>query len=159
MKSIKQELRELNDPNLKLQFDEKIKNYNKTIEQLSIDLQFIPNKPLESKNPDTQTTDQLLQAATQIQKTDINKMNDLIRKTEVTKQVGSESLVSLSNQNEKIINVNNGLATVEENIGTANKNIKSIARRVATDKFLWCLTCLIVIAIILVVLAKLGYLK
>lgn len=71
---------------------------------------------------------------------------------EDAKQIGIDINQKLEKQNDQIVNIHDDLESVESTLERSKKIIIQMARRIATDKVLKCLTFLLFVSIIVVLL-------
>jgi len=67
---------------------------------------------------------------------------------EATKEVGNATLEELHRQRDQIKDIDEEVMLIEDNLSRADKLIKTFGRRMATDKFIQCFTCLNVLLLV-----------
>jgi SNARE protein len=97
------------------------------------------------------TTKQILEKGSNIQKQDINALDNMLQTIEQTKETGVEIGNQLQQQTEQMHKVIEGTQEVQQYLKIASKELRAFARRVATDKLVMSFICLIVVGIIFVI--------
>jgi chromosome segregation ATPase len=92
--------------------------------------------------------DKILQA----DKNAINRMKKIVyQDLDTMKEVNKELLL----QHEKLENADNDLKEIDNSLNRAGKQIKTMAKMMATDKLIMCLICCILLVVIAIVIASL----
>lgn len=71
-----------------------------------------------------------------------------------TKEVAMDTVQKVNEQTQQIVQIDKTLAEIEDEIGRATLILRRMGRRVMTDKYIWVLVCLIMLAIIGVIVAS-----
>ncbi|CEO95363.1 t-SNARE coiled-coil homology domain-containing protein [Plasmodiophora brassicae] len=83
--------------------------------------------------------------------------NNALRIIEETKAVGTETAAKLKQQGEQLTRIHDQAFEIEDTLDRAIFIGKRLGRRLATDKFIWVMIMLIVLAAIFIVVWKLAH--
>ena len=72
----------------------------------------------------------------------------MVKTTEETRQVGASTATTLAQNTDRLRLTEKGLDEIESNLTQAKKELASFAKRIATDKVIMGLACLVVLGII-----------
>jgi len=142
-------------------WNKKAKDFMDQINKLSADLNWSADdkealmgngQAPAQQDPDSMTTKQVLEKASNIQKTDINALDNVLQTIEQTKETGVEIGNRLGQQTESLQKTIEGVQEVQQYLKIASKELRAFARRVATDKLVMSFICLIVVGIIFVII-------
>ena len=73
---------------------------------------------------------------------------------EDTKVTGAETAAKLKAQTEQLERVHDAAFEIEDTLQRATFIVKRMLRRTATDRYIWCLTFLIIVAVIIIIVLK-----
>jgi len=142
-------------------WNKKAKDFMDQINKLSSDLNWSADdkealmgngQAPAQQDPDSMTTKQILEKASNVQKQDINHLDNMLQTLEQTKETGVEIGNRLGQQTEQLQKTIEGVQEVQSYLKIASKELRAFARRVATDKLIMSFICLIVIGIIFVII-------
>jgi len=139
-------------------YEVKSNTYKDAINSLIQDLNWVQENELlgtngpDRRNLDAMTSDEVLDKAKQTQEKSKDHLEEILRTTATTKEVGSETAAKLHEQTEKLKTIDEGVSEVQTNLKLAAKQLRSFARRVATDKLIMVFIVLIIIAVIFVII-------
>lgn len=111
-------------------------------------------RELAPQDPDTMTTQQILDKASHVQDQSLQSLDRTLATIETTKQVGSETAQTLHAHTQQIAKVMEGVDEVESNIKQANRHLRAFIRRMATDKIIMVFMCLIVCLVVTIIVVK-----
>ncbi|VBB17939.1 hypothetical protein YASMINEVIRUS_402 [Yasminevirus sp. GU-2018] len=100
---------------------------------------------------DGMSTDAVLQKALKVQDASITSTNNMLRQVEEARNIGANTLARLGDNTDRLRQIENGLDEVDDNLKIASKQLRSFGRRIATDKIIMCLACLVIVGIVSVV--------
>jgi len=135
-------------------WEKKSKEYNNTITQLITDLNFARSEGDREqlmggkKDLDTMTSQQIVQAASNIQDSSISALERANKKIQETAQIGTAINMELEAQNRQLVEIKNGIDTVQDNLKQADRQIRAFMRRVMTDKLIMVLLFLVICGVI-----------
>jgi hypothetical protein len=92
-----------------------------------------------------------------IQDASTTKLKEINRKIHDTIDIGTNTLGKLNKNTEQIANADDKIESVDLTLVRSLKIIKRIGRKLATDKMIWCLLILLVLAIIGILIWKYEY--
>lgn len=165
-RSLKAEIRIVADPDESSRYKKELANYEKTLSQLSAEIQGYKSK--ENKNKlflganttgfdssgevdPLQAGDALLDGADQIQDKTQQALDNTAKMIQESKATGALTLEELARQRQQIDNVDQNVNRLEDNLMRADKLIKTFGKRMATDKLIQCFACLNLLMIVGVV--------
>jgi len=139
-------------------WQKKVKEYMESINKLNQDLTWhtsdkeaLIGTTKAEEDPDTMNTKQVLEKASDIQKKDISSLDETLKILDQTKEVGANIGIELKKQTEQLQKTKEGVHEVQQYLKMANKQLRALARRVATDKLIMSFICLIVCGIIVII--------
>jgi len=97
------------------------------------------------------TADEILDKAAKTQEKSLDSLDSTLRIIEDTKGVGAETAAKLSSQTQQLTRVGEGLSEVDSYLKLASNQLRSYARRMATDKIILCFIFLILGGIIAII--------
>ena len=151
LKTMRVEIRELSKVEQKPHND-KAMQLEEKINQLVLDIEWFekdePGQPEQSPELDHRD---ILRKGQAIQEDDINTLQNVQRQVEETKVLGSETLATMAQQREQIIQIDKGVDEVESNLRIANRHLRTFVRRLATDKIVMGFVLLIFIAVVFII--------
>jgi len=137
----------------------KMKDYNENINQLIQDLTWASEKadlmdgaPVKEKDLDNMTADQIVEVGAKKQDESIKSLDRTLQTIEASKGVASDTAQQLSQQTDQLRRIGEGVDEVEINLKEASRQLRSFARRIATDKIIMLMMLLVVLAIIVVII-------
>lgn len=108
---------------------------------------------------DSKTAEDMMKYGLQVQQDSTDSLKRTMGLIVASKQTGAQTAATLQKQTDQIINIDNGVENTGESLNRATRIIKRIGRKIATDKVIWVIAGLIVIAIVLIILFKLKVIK
>jgi flagellar hook-length control protein FliK len=162
--AFKIELRHQSPSDKKL-YKQKLKNHNDTYDALKNEYEWkqtsnVSNELLgdvKTKIVDYDSAEGLMKHGLEIQDQSKDSLNRSISVVVQTKALGTETAQKLEQQTEQLGNVGNDLDKIDDILTRSNKIIRLIGRRIMTDKYVWVLIILIILAIVGIVLYKRYY--
>lgn len=158
-KSLKVELRDL--PKSEAEpYQKKVKQYNDDINKFIQDLTWISDKEAlvegsttttTPQQMDAMTTAQLLEKGQKVQEKSLDSLGHTLQTIDSTKEVGSATAQKLHEQTEQLVKVGEQVDEMQSYLDQANKELRSFVRRIATDKIILGLICIIVVGIIVII--------
>jgi len=153
LKGIKVELRELPKVEAKpfleqaAQLEEKINGMQNDIDWWERDDTGVdPNLAAEAT-----TYTGVLKKAEDIQNEDLKAVDRMIQKTEETERLGADTLVTMQQQREQLQRIDAGIDEVSSNIKLAQRHMRTLVRRLATDKIILGFIFLIFVGVIFII--------
>lgn len=144
LKELKKDIKWLNTINTS-ENDEKYQNENNN------------NKYIKySKDNIELNENELINYGINIQNKDINILDNVIKDLDNTKNIASNVAERINEQTTQMNRIDNNLNEIDTEMHRAKKILRSMARRLYTDKIVWFLLILILIAIVIVILRKLN---
>eukprot|EP01132_Coremiostelium_polycephalum_P004179 gene4179-5230_t len=148
-----------------IEFEEKIKSLENDLMWLEKQVgenihSSSSSPPLSSKTTENQILpsnqfkneyNSTISEAKELQKDNLNRVNNILQEVTTMGEEGQSTLEEMGIQEEKIINVDNDFNQIDANLKLANRQIRVIARKLATDKIIMDLILLIVLAVIFVI--------
>ncbi|KAM9990588.1 hypothetical protein ACTFIY_006649 [Dictyostelium cf. discoideum] len=168
LRSYKIDLREIPKTEL-AKYDSKVNNYEEQIKKIENDLNWVENIMVnnESGSSNNNNNDNnnenlkndvqyqnVMKKAKDIQQQDIKTTNGILQTVIETNNIGTATLQEMKIQEEKIKKINNDMDVIDSNLKLATRQMRSIARKMATDKIILGLILLIVAGIIVVIVYK-----
>eukprot|EP01111_Echinosteliopsis_oligospora_P006646 TRINITY_DN20924_c0_g1_i1.p1 TRINITY_DN20924_c0_g1~~TRINITY_DN20924_c0_g1_i1.p1 ORF type:complete len:235 (+),score=66.71 TRINITY_DN20924_c0_g1_i1:56-760(+) len=153
LRGLKVELREMPKVDAKPHL-EKALQLEDRINALLQDVEWYEKEdPAQAQKEQLLNTDykEVINKGKEIQMDDISTLTRVIQQVNDTEVVGRETLVKLSEQKDQIISIDKGVSEVESNIKLANKHLRVLVRRLATDKIIMCFVFLIVAGVIFII--------
>jgi len=157
LRSYKVDLRSL-DKAAANPYEVKSNTYKDTINQLITDLNWVQenellgDKPVAKKNTDSMTADEVLDLGKKTQVQSLDSLDRTLKIIDETKQVGADTAQKLHEQTEQLKKIDEGIREVQANLVLASKQLRSFARRIATDKLIMGFIVLIIIGIIFIII-------
>jgi chromosome segregation ATPase len=111
----------------------------------------------QSATPDD--GDAMLQEAQRLQDKTGASLANTKRMVEESKYTGMQTVEELQRQREQIRDIDNDVNRLEDNLGRADKLVKTFAKRMATDRVIQCFACtniLFLLGIVIYVIVKGG---
>ena len=103
---------------------------------------------------DEMNEDEIIGYAQNIQMEDINILDRCIQDVDQTNIVAENAAAKLYDQTEQIGRVGRRLDDIDDEAERAKRVLKIMIRRVMTDKVIWCVAGLIVIAVIIIIIQQ-----
>jgi len=161
-RSYKVELRDL-DKTVAEPYQKKSKQYMDTINKLTQDLTWASESaalketkggPPVKKNEDldTMTADEIVDKGAKTQEKSLDSLDSTLRIIEDTKGVGADTAAKLSGQTQQLQRIGEGLSEVDSYLKLASNQLRSYARRMATDKIILCFIVLIIGGILTIII-------
>jgi hypothetical protein len=145
------EIRRIADPgNLKPE----LRSYRKLYKELYTKYELLGDHVIDI---DIKSNDDLMKHGLDVQKDSKDSLTRTIKVINDTKVIGEELLKKLKQNTEQIEQMHDKLESIETTLSRSTKVIKRIARKVASDKYIWVIGILIFIAIITIIV--LHYVK
>ncbi|KAN0048107.1 hypothetical protein ACTA71_002502 [Dictyostelium dimigraforme] len=165
LRSYKLDLREL--PKIEIvKYDSKVKNYEEQIKKLENDLNWVENIGndggviVKNKNNDEMLKNQdqeyqnIMKRAKDTQQQD-NKITKGILETVIeTNNIGTSTLEEMKRQEDQIISIQKDMEEIDGNLKLATRQMRSFARKMATDKIIMGFILLIIVGIIAIIVYK-----
>jgi len=108
----------------------------------------------KAKVVDYESSDGLMKHGLEVQQESKESLQRSVGKVAETLQIGTETAAQLQRQTDQMTNMIDNLDQIESMLDRSTKIIKDIARRVATDKYMWVLICCVAAAIIFIIAWK-----
>ncbi|AYV75536.1 MAG: hypothetical protein Terrestrivirus2_44 [Terrestrivirus sp.] len=154
IKSISIELREL-PTGLRTGYNIKLSDYKNILIDIDEDIKALDDVELiqhNINNINNMTTIEILGHAEEIQKKSLNSLANSKNIVDTTIDIGTTTLKDLEGQGKQLNRINNGVEVVDNNINRATRILRSIMRRMATDKLIMTFICLVILGIIALVI-------
>ncbi|KAM9977096.1 hypothetical protein ACTFIR_010952 [Dictyostelium discoideum] len=153
-------------------YDSKVNNYEEQIKKLENDLNWVENimdnnesgSSVNSNNKNNNDNNEnlkndiqyqnVMKKAKDIQEQDKKITNGILQTVIETNNIGTATLVEMNIQEEKIKRINNDMDVIDGNLKLATRQMRSMARKMATDKIILGLILLIIAGIIVVIVYK-----
>ncbi|KAM9955922.1 hypothetical protein ACTFIW_002130 [Dictyostelium discoideum] len=154
-------------------YDSKVNNYEEQIKKLENDLNWVENimdnnentsnNKNNNSNNDNNNNENLkndiqyqnvMKKAKDIQEQDKKITNGILQTVIETNNIGTATLVEMNIQEEQIKRINNDMDVIDGNLKLATRQMRSMARKMATDKIILGLILLIIAGIIVVIVYK-----
>jgi len=138
-------------------FEEKLKQHKAKIDKAYQDVKFLKSSAergqlLEGAGGgvrlDVMNDKQVLQAAEKLQDESLDSLERSKKVIADAQQIGTDTAKTLKDQTEQLNRVNADVDSIHSNLKLAEKQLKNFVRRMATDKVIMILLCLIVLAVI-----------
>lgn len=164
--SFKIELRELNEPILRGEYEAKGKEYSTTLQTLISDLQWQKSEGdredllsghSNEMNVDNMGASELIDEGKKVQEQSSKSVKNSKKMIEQSKKVGQETAVKLKQQTEQLTNIDNDIQKVESNLMRGDVQLRLIGKKLMTDKIVMVFMCLIFIGIIAIICIHLMY--
>lgn len=150
LKSMRVEIRELSKVEQKPHND-KAMQLEEKINQLILDVEwFEKDEPGQAESPELDHH-QIVNKAQAIQQDDIETLNRVQRRVDETKDLGANTLATMAQQRDQIIQIDKDVDQVESNLKLANRHLRTFVRRLATDKIIMGFILLIFIAVVVII--------
>jgi len=158
LKSFKVELREL--PKTEAEpYQKKLKDYTDEVNKFIQDLNWAAdknelmdgNQPTTAQQMDTMTTQQLVEKGAKTQQKSLDSLSSTLLIIEETKDVGAAAAEKLKAQTDQLVRVGEQLDEMQSYLKQASKELRSFARRLATDKIIMGFMCIIVCGVVVIV--------
>jgi len=108
----------------------------------------------EKTGADFDTPDALMQHGSAVQADTKASLERSLGIVKDARDLGTAVAQKLEAQNKQLSNMVDEVASIGSTLDRANKTLKRIARKVATDKYLWVLIALIIAAVIFIIVWK-----
>jgi hypothetical protein len=151
IRSISIELREL-PTGLRTGYNIKLSDCNSVLIDIDDDIKALDEVELIQQNINNMTTIEILGHAEEIQKKSLNSLANSKNIVDTTIDIGTTTLKDLEGQGKQLNRINNGVEVVDNNINRATRILRSIMRRMATDKLIMTFICLVIFGIIALVI-------
>jgi uncharacterized protein YdiU (UPF0061 family) len=106
----------------------------------------------EPERPDTQ--DKMIDHGRGIMADSKNSLNNTLKVLADTQTIANHTAIQLKDQTDKLQKIDDDISHIDSTLVRAGKHTKRIGRKLLSDKYLWCMIFLIVIAIVLVIYFK-----
>jgi len=138
-------------------YEVKAGEYKEKINQMIQDLNWVQENELlgekgGSKNLDSMTADEVLNVAKKTQEASLTSLDHTLQTIDQTREVGAATAQRLHEQTEQLKKIDEQVSEIQTNLKMAAKQLRSFARRVATDKLIMVFIFLIIVAIIFVII-------
>jgi len=133
-------------------YKEKIEGYEARYKGQLGRLQFAEKNEVTGGGTGQMSVDQTLSRAADLQNQDKDMLANMVRTTENTKEIGAETIIQISEQNEKLRNARDDVAHIEKDLDIAKKTLQQIANRYATDRLILVFVVLVALAILIAVI-------
>ncbi|KAN0001006.1 hypothetical protein ACTFIZ_001446 [Dictyostelium cf. discoideum] len=171
LRSYRLDLRELPKKEL-ANYDSKVKNYEEQIKKLENDLNWVENILVNNDNNNNDNDNNnnnnnnnndnnndiqyqnVMKKAKDIQQQDIKTTKGILQTVIETNNIGTATSEQMKIQEEQINRIKNDMDVIDSNLKLATRQMRSIARKMATDKIILGLILLIVAGIIVVIVYK-----
>jgi len=156
LRSYKVDLRSL-DKTAANPYEVKATEYKETINTLIQDLNWVQENELlggqgAKRNLDSMTSDEVIDVAKKTQDASLKSLEQTLITIDNSKQVAADTASKLHEQTEKLKHIDEGVSEIQTNLKMAAKQLRSFARRVATDKLIMVFIVLIILAVIFVII-------
>ncbi|KAM9942513.1 hypothetical protein ACTFIT_005896 [Dictyostelium discoideum] len=141
LRSYKIDLRELPKTEL-AKYDSKVNDYEEQIKKLENDFNWVENIMVNNESGSSVT------------KQDKKITNGILQTVIETNNIGTTTLAEMNIQEEQINRIKNDMDLIDSNLKLATRQMRSIARKMATDKIILGLILLIIAGIIVVIVYK-----
>jgi len=108
----------------------------------------------QAKVVDYDSAGGLMKHGQDVQQESKDSLQRTVGKVAETLQVGKETANKLQQQTDQMANMIDNLDSIEGTLNRSAKIIRDIARRVATDKYMWVLIVLVFAAIVFIIIYK-----
>jgi len=154
LKEIRVELREMGKVQAR-PHTEKATQLEERIKQIETDLDWAaksdPNAAIVEQAKATDYREVLKEGAA-IQNNDIDRLQRMKATLDTTNQTATNTLAAMDEQKEQIRRVDKGVDDVSTNIQLANRQLKVLVRRIATDKIIMGLMLLCFLGVIVIII-------
>lgn len=130
---------------------DKVKEYQSSLDMLGCRVSAIEKGESQINNAD-QTTDAILRKVENVQSGSLSVINSINNQLDQTISLGNDTLTEMNNQTDIINHSIIVVEEVEDDMSIARKQIRSIIRRIMTDKMIWVLILLIVVTIAIAII-------
>jgi len=103
---------------------------------------------------DFTTADGLMKHGMDVQDKSTKSLQRTINVIEEAKTVGNETVTKLNEQTEKIEGMYDKLESIESTLARSTAIIKRMARKMATDKYIWVMVFLVMAAIVIIIVLQ-----
>jgi len=157
------ELRHIRDEAEKNEYNSIIKHHKQTFTKLKNEYEWKKQAQVkdqllgdhhEATAADQANPDQLMKYGLEVQDKSKDSLHRTLQTVADAKQVGSQTVEKLQGNTEQVENMYNELENIEGSLARSRKIIARIARKVATDKYVWVVVFLVVCAILAVIILK-----
>jgi SNARE protein len=134
----------------------RIQGLVKDVQQQRDQIDAAPLKPEDKDKRDKNTwqAKELIEEGKRVQEKSNVSLAKSVKLISSAEAMGAETAVSLKAQTEQMKSTNQNIAEVDAGINRADKVIKQIGRRIATDKMIVCLILAILLGILGIIIAK-----
>jgi len=157
------ELRHIKDETEKTEATAIVKEHKQTFQKLKNEYEWkkqaqvkdqLLGEHQEVTAADQNSPDGLMKYGLDVQDKSKDSLKRSLETIENAKQVGTKTVEKLQANTEQIGNMYNELETIESSLARSRKTISRIARKVATDKYVWIFICLVLGAILALIITK-----
>jgi len=144
-------------------YHDKVKTYKETLKQFKNDIQWketdgvsaqLLSGPNAQSQFDTSTGDGLMKHGLAVQDESKASLERSSRAIQDSLMAGKDIAVKLDQQTEQLSRMADNLDEISDTLTRSVAIVKAMARKAATDKYLWCLIFLVLAAIIFIVAWK-----
>lgn len=157
------ELRHIKDESEKSEATGIVKEHKQTFQKLKNEYEWkkqaqvkdqLLGEHTEATAGDQNSADGLMKYGLDVQDKSKESLKRSLETIENAKQVGTKTVEKLQANTEQIENMYNELETIESSLARSRKTIARIARKVATDKYVWVFIVLVIGAIVALIIVK-----
>jgi len=109
------------------------------------------------EDPDLESSEGLMSHGLNIQQSSKESLQRTMAVTAEAQVIGRETAVKLESQTAQLENVYDNLESMESAVKRSKKIITRMARKVTTDKYIWIVVFLVIVAIVFVIVWKSVY--
>jgi len=136
-------------------YEARYKEHHETLKALNGDLEIskqdVERTALGVRSVDEMTPAQILEVAGKTQDQSLASTRRMQQRIAESKQIGSETAMKLKSQTEQLKDIDTDILKVKSNLNRADLLVRAFIRKMATDKIIVVLICLIFIALIAVI--------
>ena len=128
----------------------------KEVQQLKTQIETDPLRPedKDKQDPNTWQAQEVIQEAKRVQEKSYDSLARSTKLVASAEAMGAETAVSLKAQTEQMKSTQQNITEVNAGIQRADKVLKQIGRRIATDKMIACLVLVLLLAIVGLIVGK-----
>ena len=153
------ELRAMQSGDEKRVFQAKLDAYDKQIADAEMELKWARTAASKTElfdgrkaGPTDVNADDMLAEAHQIQAKTTESLKRTATRAREARDIGGEILKTMDEQTEQIVRIDEGVQGIDSELTRADEILKSIARRIMTDRIVLAILVLIVLAVIAVII-------
>jgi t-SNARE complex subunit (syntaxin) len=106
----------------------------------------------EGKQTDLSTGDGLMKHGLEVQESSKESLQRTLGKVTETTQIGRDTANKLSEQTKQLEGMHDTLEDIQTSLQRSTKIIKRMARKLASDKYIWCICFCVLAAIIFIII-------